>query len=135
MIATSLSSSGEILETKIIQVKREEERVGTEPITGQYGSLYRYRPDHSIYSIHQMVHHTVQQSIEYMFGSLQDILYCMFSLYLILYVQSISAFYNVVCRLLNVVQFHLAANIQHNTNTNTNTKNTKKQKHQHNFKY
>ena len=28
MIATTLSSSGEILETQIIQVKREKERVG-----------------------------------------------------------------------------------------------------------
>mgnify|MGYP006863528942 CR=1 FL=1 len=44
--------AGKFLETQVIQVKREEERVGTEPITGQYGSLYRYRPDHSIYSIH-----------------------------------------------------------------------------------
>ena len=43
--------AGKFLETQVIQVKREEERVGTEPITGQYGSLYRYRPDHSIYSI------------------------------------------------------------------------------------
>ena len=43
--------AGKFLETQVIQVKREEGRVGTEPITGQYGSLYRYRPDHSIYSI------------------------------------------------------------------------------------
>ena len=41
--------AGKFLETQVIQVKREEERVGTGPITGQYGSLYRYRLDHSIY--------------------------------------------------------------------------------------